>query len=79
VQTLHGHIGRVTGIGLSPDGRTLVTGDSTGETKFWDMRTSFEVFSVRRHSSAITTIEFSTNGRLLVTGGHGQLAIWDAR
>jgi len=76
---LHGHVGRVTGIGCSADGRTLVTGGATGEVKFWDLRTGQELLGLRRHSTAVTVIEFSASGKVLVTAGDGQFAVWDAR
>jgi WD40 repeat protein len=34
---------------------------------------------MRRHTSAVTHIEFAANGKLLVTAGDGHLALWDAR
>ena len=74
--TLHGHVGRVTGIGVSPDGRTLVSGGVTGEVKFWDLRTGLELVGIRRHSSPVTVIEFAANGQLLVTAGT-QVAVWE--
>jgi WD40 repeat protein len=77
--SLLGHVGRVTGVGVSPDGRTLVSGGATGEVKFWDLRTGAELLGLRRHSTPVTVVEFAANGKLLVTGGDGQLAVWDAR
>lgn len=76
---LFGHVGRVTGLGATPDGRTLVSGCATGEVKFWDLRTAQELFGLRRHSTPVTVIEFSADGKLLVTGGEGQVAVWDTR
>jgi WD40 repeat protein len=75
---LHGHVGRVTGVGVSPDGRTVVSGCTTGEVIVWDRRTGQELIGVRRHSGPVTVIEFAANGKLLVTAGT-QLAVWDAR
>jgi WD40 repeat protein len=37
------------------------------------------MLSIRRHSTAVTAIEFSADGRVLVTAGDGQVAVWDAR
>jgi WD40 repeat protein len=76
---LLGHVGRVTGLGASPDGRTLVSGGATGEVKFWDLRTGTELLGLRRHSTPITVVEFAASGKLLVTAGDGQVAVWDAR
>ena len=76
---LFGHVGRVTGLGCSPDGRTLVSGGATGDVKMWDMRTGQELLGLRRHSTPVTLIEFSPSGKVLVTAGDGQYAVWDAR
>jgi WD40 repeat protein len=57
--TFFGHVGRVTGLGVSPDGRTIVSGDATGETRFWDVRTGQELINLRRHTIPVTLIEFA--------------------
>jgi WD40 repeat protein len=76
---LYGHVGRVTGLGASPDGRTLVSGGATGEVKFWDLRTGTELLGARRHSVAVTVVEFAAGGGLVLTAGEGQFAVWDGR
>ncbi|MBP3954140.1 protein kinase [Gemmata sp. G18] len=76
---LFGHVGRVTGLGVSPDGRTLVSGCATGEVVFWDLKTGQDLFAFQRHSTPVTVIEFATDGKFMVTGGDGQIAVWDAR
>jgi WD40 repeat protein len=76
--TFYGHVGRVTGLGVSPDGRIVVSGDASGEVKFWDVRSGQELITLRRHLGPVTTIEFAQNGKLLVTGGDGQVAFWEA-
>lgn len=77
--TLFGHVGRVTALGVSPDGRTLVSGCSTGEVRFWDLKAGVELYAVRRHSTTVTVIEFAGDGKLMLTGAEGQLAVWDSR
>jgi WD40 repeat protein len=76
---LFGHVGRVTGLGASPDGRTLVSGGANGEVRFWDARTGQALFAMRRHAGPVTHLEFAASGKLLVTAGDGHLAVWDAR
>jgi WD40 repeat protein len=81
-QSLLGHVGRVTALTVSPDGRTLVSGSGAGEVKLWDLRTGQELIGLRRHSGSVTTAEFGANGRVLITGGtagggRGELAFWD--
>jgi WD40 repeat protein len=73
-----GHVGRVTGIGISPDGRTIVSGGATGEVRFWDTRTGQELMGFTRHSEPVTVIEFARNGKWLVTGGPTQIGVWEA-
>jgi WD40 repeat protein len=80
--TLHGHVGYVTGLGVTLDNRTLVSGSVIGEVKFWDLRTGQEMLGLRRHSGAVTVLEFAPNSKLLITGsaarsGGGELAVWD--
>jgi WD40 repeat protein len=76
-EALYGHVGRIAGIGISPDGRTVVSGGATGEVKFWDLRTGLEIMSFNRHSGPVTMVEFARNGKLLVTGGSGQIGFWE--
>jgi WD40 repeat protein len=77
--TLFGHVGRVTALGASPDGRTLVSGGANGEVRFWDARTGQLLFAVRRHAGAVGHIEFASGGKVMLTAGDGHLAVWDAR
>ncbi|MBA4063209.1 MAG: hypothetical protein C0501_05750 [Isosphaera sp.] len=75
--TLHGHVGRVTALGVSPDGRTVVSGGADGSVRCWDARTGLELLAVRRHAGPVAAVEFSADGRALVTAGD-QVAVWDA-
>lgn len=65
---------------FSPDGRLLVIGDNDGTPSFWDTRTWRRVAKpVQGHSSPITTLSFSPDGRTLATAGPGdeQVILWD--
>jgi serine/threonine protein kinase/WD40 repeat protein len=74
--TLRGHVGRVCGLAVTTDMRTLASGSATGEVKLWDLRSGQEVLSLRRHSSPVTVVEFAANGKLLVTGST-HIALWE--
>jgi len=81
--TLIGHTGELTGVAVTPDGRILVSGSSTGEVKFWSLRTGQELFGMNRHTGPVTLLAFSADGRRLITGGssrqgRGEYAIWNA-
>ena len=75
----YGHVGRVTAMAVSRDGRNLITGGATGEVKIWDIRSGQELISLRRHSTAVTLVELAADGNLMVSGGEDQLAIWEIR
>jgi WD40 repeat protein len=82
-QIMLGHIGQITGLAISPDLRTLVSGSDNGDVKLWDLRTGQELIGLRRHAGPILFAEFSGEGRLLITGGidansRGEIAFWDA-
>jgi WD40 repeat protein len=82
---------------LSPDGRRIafVSGGYDrqgkplpGEVKVWDARTGQELFSLKGHPGAVTSVEFSPDGRRIATGGGGydqqgkplpgEVKVWDA-
>ena len=76
--TLLGHVGRISGMAIAPDLRTLVSGSATGDVKLWDLRTGQELIGLRRHSGPVFAAEFSSDGRTLLTGGRGELSFWDS-
>lgn len=68
-------------IALSSDGRTLVTGDSTGKISLWDARTGRRVgtFTDPPHEpDTIGALAFSPDGRrLFATGTRPWIRVWD--
>jgi WD40 repeat protein len=80
---MHGHLGRINALAISPDRYTLVSGTATGEVKLWDLRTGSELVNLVRHRGAVHAADFTWDGRLLITGSSapgekGELAFWDA-
>ena len=77
-----GHVHRNLSLAVSPDLRTLVSGSTDGEVKFWDLRTGLELLGLRRHGGPVSAAEFAGDGKFLLTGsgsrGRGELAFWDA-
>jgi U3 small nucleolar RNA-associated protein 4 len=51
-----------------PDG-TVVTGDSTGEIKFWDFRTCTLSQRIKSHRADILTLTANAEGTKIMTGG----------
>jgi RNA polymerase sigma factor (sigma-70 family) len=64
-------------LNVSPDGRTLLTGDETGTTRLWEVVSGKAVASISGHRGHIASAAISPDGRLLLTGGYDQVAyVW---
>ena len=60
---------------LSPDNRVLVAGAST--LKFWDVENKTELADIALDTrDAISEIQFSKDGKTLVTTGRGGARVW---
>ncbi|MFC7584968.1 hypothetical protein ACFQYP_15420 [Nonomuraea antimicrobica] len=65
---------------ISPDGRTLAVGSSSGVLSFWDLMTDSRIGDpiVVHEDDGIEAIAFSPDGRTLATGGfHDVIILWD--
>jgi WD40 repeat protein len=54
---------------FSPNGLQIASGASDGVISIWYLNEANKVINSRKHKGEITTLEFSPDGRLLVTGG----------
>jgi RNA polymerase sigma factor (sigma-70 family) len=67
-------------LGISPDGRTVLTGDDAGITKLWETLTGKPLASVAGHRGTVCSVAASPDGRHLVTGGIDKVAyVWDVK
>jgi WD40 repeat protein len=68
----------ITSLALSPDGVTVLTGDSTGVLRLWNVETGqFRLFS-GRHDGIVLSNVFNSDGRLaLSTSSDGTARLWD--
>ncbi|WP_181719594.1 NACHT and WD repeat domain-containing protein [Nocardia gipuzkoensis] len=68
-----------TALAVSPDGRLLATGSTSGAIQLWDLgrrQPSGDAFT--GHTEAINSIHFSRDGKTLVTGSGDRTArLWD--
>jgi WD40 repeat protein len=80
--TLHGHSSGINALAFVPDGSRLVSGDSAGIVKLWDLASGQERASLRacQPGASLTAIAISPDGALFVTAGFLDRSVrfWDA-
>ena len=80
--TLVGHTRGITSVAFSPDGQTLAIAGDNGRTEpvpwvqLWNAVTGKQKHTLETKGS-ISCLAFSPNSRTLVTGGWGELSLWD--
>jgi len=84
VSLLFGHDSAVYALGVSPDGRTMVSGDYDGTLIVWDLPEWRQRLRIRGHSLPITGVTFSPDGLTVASwtsegGPRNQAKLWDVR
>ena len=68
----------VWSVAVSPDGKTLATGDGGGTAELWDLATGRRIRTLAAGSAAVWSVAFSPDGKTLATGGNdGTVELWD--
>jgi Protein kinase domain/WD domain, G-beta repeat len=72
-------IRHVNSVALSPDGRTLATGDSNGNAYLWSADTGHQIGVLHGSGAKVFTVAFSSDGAMVATGfGNGSASLWNA-
>ena len=77
-----GHTGTVSSMIFSPDGRYVLTAGEDKALKLWDFATDKLIRTWFPHHKEISIIAFSSNGRMILSGGEGdddkrEFKLWD--
>lgn len=72
--------GSVRSLSFRPDGKTLASGHSDGNIRFWSVDTDELLRTFMGHASGGENVAFHPNGKTLASSGRldGTLRIWDA-
>jgi WD40 repeat protein/serine/threonine protein kinase len=74
-----GNISGVLRVGISDDGRCVVTGGMDGIVKVWDGDTGAERFTLGGHQQQISAVAVSRDGRRVCSASlDGTVKVWDA-
>lgn len=69
---------KITALAATPDGNSLLVGDTNGATIWVDLREQRAAVPLREHTGAINSADISPDGRMAVTAGHDRLIVtWD--
>jgi WD40 repeat protein len=71
-------VGAMSGVAISPDGKTLATGSWEGTVTLWDVNSGRERATLKAHEEVACSVAFSPDGKRLVTGGWDHsVKVWD--
>ncbi|MFH0899288.1 MAG: WD40 repeat domain-containing protein, partial [Pseudomonadota bacterium] len=73
-----GHKLAATGLGFSPDGRSMVSSGADETLRLWDVTTGEEQQIFTGHRGYVETVAISPDGMLIASGGHDMaIRLWD--
>jgi WD40 repeat protein len=77
---LHGHEAGVTSVGISSDGRWVVTGSQDTTARLWDLTSKDPAANpviLRGHEGSVTSVGFSPDSHWILTGSADKTArLW---
>jgi WD40 repeat protein len=77
VQTLRGHHTAVSCAAFAPDGKTLATGGTDNDLRFWDVATGKPVGEPQRQSNHVNSVCWTPDGKKVVAAS-SELRVYDS-
>jgi WD domain, G-beta repeat len=75
LNTLVGHERAINCMTLSPDGRSIITGSDDKTIKIWQLSNGRLINNLYGHNTPVLSV--AVGGNTLVSGGYGEMRIWD--
>jgi WD40 repeat protein len=67
-----------SGIAISPDGKTVATGQDDGRVAVWDRESGRQLFVLVGHKGPVTAVVYGPDGKDLFSGSSdGEVFVWD--
>ncbi|SIO62611.1 WD40 repeat [Singulisphaera sp. GP187] len=73
VEPMYGHDRGISALAISPDGRTLVTGDHGGTIRLWNVASGQSLGSLVGHRVTVSGFAFTSDGRFLASAASSDL------
>jgi WD40 repeat protein len=78
VHAFEGHPGLASALAWSPSGELLISGDSDGRLRWWDLQSGHCVRVQEGHRGAVQGLKVSPDGsRLASCGDDGAILLWN--
>jgi hypothetical protein len=77
VRVMEGHKDLITGIALTPDAELALSVSQDGALMVWDVQTGACTGRLDTQARGIHAVALAARGRIALTGGGGELCVWD--
>jgi WD40 repeat protein len=78
LKTLEGHLGAVSSVAFSPDGKRVVSGSGDHTVRLWDINTGSLLQTFKDHTNWVRSVAFSPDGKEVASGSDDNMVkLWN--